>query len=103
MALPRMYSEFARYWRLISPPADYAEEARCWRETLRERLGPGRHALLERGGVGGNNLSHLTDQFDAVAVDLSPQMLEQARQLNPGVELRVGDSRVQPTRPRSFA
>ena len=39
------------------------------------------------------NLSYLTDQFDAVAVDLSPQMLEQAKLLNPGVEFHVGDMR----------
>ena len=61
MPLPRMYTEFARYWTLISDPADYAEEARYWREALRSRLGPGRHEILELGVGGGNNLSHLTD------------------------------------------
>jgi len=33
MPLPRMYSEFASYWPLISDPADYAAEARRWREA----------------------------------------------------------------------
>jgi len=93
MAQPRMYTEFARYWALISPPEDYAVEARRWRDVLRSRLGPGRHEVLELGVGGGNNLSHLTDEFDAVAADLSPEMLEQARRLNPQVEFHVGDMR----------
>lgn len=93
VALPRMYDEFARYWPLISPPEDYADEAARWRDALRRRLGPGRHRILELGVGGGNNLSHLTGDFDAVAVDLAPAMIEQARRLNPGVELHVGDMR----------
>jgi SAM-dependent methyltransferase len=93
MTLPRMYTDFARYWPLISAPADYANEARHWRDALRARLGPGRHTILELGVGGGNNLSHLTAEFDAVAADLSPAMIEQARKINPGVELHVGDMR----------
>lgn len=93
MALPRMYTDFARYWPLISDPADYAEEARYWRSALRTRLGPGRHEILELGVGGGNNLSHLTSDFQATAADLSPAMIEEARKLNPGVELHVGDMR----------
>ena len=93
MDLPRMYTEFARYWTLISDPADYAKEARCWREALRSKLGPGRHKILELGVGGGNNLSHLTGEFQAVAADISPQMIEQAKKLNPDVEFHVGDMR----------
>jgi SAM-dependent methyltransferase len=88
-----MYTDFAEYWTLISDPADYAEEARHWRDALRSRLGPGRHQILELGVGGGNNLSHLTSDFDAVAADISPRMIEQARKLNPGVEFHVGDMR----------
>ena len=93
MPLPRMYTEFARYWTLISDPTDYAEEARYWREALRSRLGPGRHEILELGVGGGNNLSHLTDDFQATAVDISPDMIDMARRLNPDVTLHVGDMR----------
>ncbi len=93
MDTPRMYTEFAHYWPLISDPADYAKEARHWRDAMRSRLGPGRHEILELGVGGGNNLSHLTDEFQAVAADVSPQMVEQARRLNPGVDLHVGDMR----------
>ena len=88
-----MYTDLAHLWRLVSDPADYAEEARHWRDALRTRLGPGRHEILELGVGGGNNLSHLTADFAATAVDLSPAMVEQARELNPEVGFHVGDMR----------
>ena len=71
MKLKRMYDELAHLWRLISPPEDYADEARYWRDALRAKLGSGRHEILELGVGGGNNLSHLTSEFQATAVDLS--------------------------------
>jgi SAM-dependent methyltransferase len=91
--LPRMYTEFASYWPLMSRPEEYAEEAPLWREAIRSRLGPGRHRLLELGVGGGHNMSHLTGDFDFTAADISPSMIEQARKLNPGVEFHVGDMR----------
>ena len=93
MKLPKMYDDLAALWPLTSPPENYADEARHWREALRAHLGPGRHRILELGAGGGNNLSHLTDEFDAVAVDLSPGMLEHSRRLNQAVEHHVGDMR----------
>ncbi len=93
MNMPRMYDEFAHLWTLISAPEDYAEEAGYWRDALRDRLGPGRHEILELGVGGGNNLSHLTDDFQATAVDISEKMLANSRRLNPGVEHIVGDMR----------
>ncbi|MEX0927245.1 MAG: class I SAM-dependent methyltransferase [Dehalococcoidia bacterium] len=89
----RMYDEFAHLWTLISAPEEYAEEASHWREALRAKLGPGRHEILELGVGGGNNLSHLTRDFQATAVDISPKMLENSTRLNPGVEHHVGDMR----------
>ncbi|MCI2430619.1 class I SAM-dependent methyltransferase [Candidatus Acetothermia bacterium] len=89
----RMYDEFAHLWPWISAPEGYAEEARFWRDALREELGPGRHHILELGVGGGNNLSHLTKDFQATAVDLSEKMLAHSKKLNPGVEYIVGDMR----------
>ncbi|MFH1687995.1 MAG: class I SAM-dependent methyltransferase [bacterium] len=88
-----MYDEFAHLWTLISAPEDYYAEAQVWKKTLRDRLGPGRRCLLELGVGGGNNLSHLTDEFDATALDLFDKMLDNSRRLNPGVEHIVGDMR----------
>lgn len=89
----RMYDDLAHLWPLISPPEGYAEEARHWRQAIRDGLGPGRHRILELGVGGGNNLSHLTSDFDATAVDVSEKMLANSRRLNPGVEHHLGDMR----------
>jgi SAM-dependent methyltransferase len=89
----RLYGELAYLWPLLSPPQDYAEEARSWKRVLREKLGPGRHEILALGVGGGHHLSHLTDEFQATAVDLSENMLQISRELNPGVEHHRGDMR----------
>ena len=112
----RMYSDLAYLWPLISCHADYVDEARIWTSVLREKLGPGRHLLLELGVGGGNNLHHilyprcraepfpvgdcicnvdeeLDAKFNAVAVDVSDAMLQHSRALNPTVEHRIGDMR----------
>ena len=91
--LNRMYDEFAGLWPLMSSPESYAKEAGYWRRVLRTKLGPGRHEILELGVGGGHNLSHLTGDFDATAVDISEKMLDQCRKLNPNVTLHVGDMR----------
>lgn len=88
-----LYNRLAYLWPTISPPEDYAEEAADWRNALRRYLGPGRHRILELGVGGGHNLSHLTADFDATAVDISPHMLENSRRLNPTVEHHLGDMR----------
>lgn len=89
----RLYGDLAHLWPLVSDPADYAEEASRWREALREKLGPGRNHILELGVGGGNNLSHLTSDFLATAVDISEGMLAHSIKLNPAVEHIVGDMR----------
>ena len=89
----RLYKDLAHLWPLLDPPEEYTEEAAFWRQTLREKLGPGRHKVLELGVGGGHLLSHLTEEFEATAVDISPQMLANARALNPDVEHHLGDMR----------
>ena len=90
---PRLYGELAPLFPWISRPQEYAAEADCVRRALCEKLGPGRHALLELGAGAGHLLSHLTADFAVTAVDLSPDMLAQCRKLNPGVPTHVGDMR----------
>ncbi len=89
----RLFNDLAYLWPVMSPPEEYAEEAECWRKLLQERLGPGRHRVLELGVGGGHNLSHLTSDVDATAVDISRPMLRHSMALNPGVEHIVGDMR----------
>ncbi|MCL5019965.1 MAG: class I SAM-dependent methyltransferase [Patescibacteria group bacterium] len=89
----RLYGDLAYLLPIISFPEEYAEEAGHWRTVLREKIGIGRHRILELGVGGGCNLSHLTTDFEATAVDISEVMLAQCKQLNPGVELHQGDMR----------
>ena len=89
----RLYKDLAYLWPMLDPPEEYAEEASFWRQALREKLGHGRHEVLELGVGGGHLLSHLTAEFQATAVDISPQMLALSRALNPGVEHHLGDMR----------
>ena len=49
--------------------------------------------MLELGSGGGHNASHLKSQFAMTLVDLSEQMLEVSRQLNPECEHVHGDMR----------
>ncbi len=89
----RLYKDLAYLWPLVSPPEEYADEATYWRNALRAKLGPGRHPVLELGVGGGHNLSHLTRDLQATAVDISEEMLALSRKLNPQVEHIVGDMR----------
>jgi len=90
---PRLYYELSYLWPIISPPREYAGEAANWRRILRDKLGPAKHNILELGAGGGHNLSHLTKDFQATAVDISPQMLNLSRRLNPDVQHHLGDMR----------
>ncbi|MDP8239906.1 MAG: methyltransferase domain-containing protein [Candidatus Hatepunaea meridiana] len=92
-SLNRMYDDFADLWTLISNLEDYTEEADYWRKVLREKLGSGRHEILEIGVGGGHNLYHLTGDFDATASDISEKMLAQCHELIPDIPLHVGDMR----------
>ena len=89
----RLYYDLAYLWPIISPPEEYGSEAAFFGDVIHEKLGAGRHKLLELGVGGGHNLSHLKAEFDCVAIDLSPDMLALSQGLNPGVEHHVGDMR----------
>ncbi len=96
----RLYNDLAHLWPIISPPEEYGVEAQEWLDAIRDRLhivaGDGQPplpTLLELGCGGGHLLSHLTDHFITEAVDISPQMLEHSRRLNPQTLHHVGDMR----------
>lgn len=89
----KLYSELAEWWPLMSRPAEYAEEAAFFAQSL---LAAGDHparTLLELGSGGGNNASHLKQQFEMTLVDPSVGMLAVSRALNPDCEHLQGDMR----------
>ncbi len=91
--LGRLYTDLCHLWPFVSDPQEYAEEAGHWQTILREKLGEGRHRLLELGVGGGHNLSHFAADHDVIAVDLSERMIEHAKALNPSVKFLIGDMR----------
>ena len=93
MPSPRLYDDLSQWWPLVSPPEEYEEEAALLRAILREKLGPGDHSLLDLGTGGGHHLAPLIGEFQATAVDLSPEMLANLAKLLPGVERHTGDMR----------
>ena len=91
--MTRLYYEFADWWPLLSAPADYAEEAAFYTETLLQACAGPARTLLELGSGGGNNAYHMKARFAVTLVDPSPGMLEMSRALNPECEHVEGDMR----------
>ncbi len=90
---PRLYGELAGWFHLLTAPEEYAEEAATYRDAmLRTAAGPVR-TLLELGSGGGNNAFHLKRDLACTLTDLSPEMLELSRGINPECEHVVGDMR----------
>jgi SAM-dependent methyltransferase len=77
-----LYGDLARWWPLISPPDEYAEEA-AFAATLLGSASIPVNEVLELGSGGGHNAVHLSSRFALTLVDLSPEMLEVSRRLNP--------------------
>jgi SAM-dependent methyltransferase len=90
---PKLYSELASWWPLLSAPEDYAEEAEFYRKAIVSYCSTIPKTLLELGCGGGNNASHLKKQFRMTLVDVSPDMLAVSRSLNPECEHVQGDMR----------
>jgi SAM-dependent methyltransferase len=89
---PLMYGRLADRYHLLTPPADYADEAAELLALLKARVDPLATAL-ELGSGGGNLASHLSAQLDLTLTDSAPQMLEISRGLNAGSEHIEGDMR----------
>ena len=88
----RFYGDAAPWWPLISPPAEYTEEAAQVAQLLRSASIPVQE-VLELGSGGGNNASHLKAHFAMTLVDLSEDMLRVSRLLNPDCAHHQGDMR----------
>ena len=89
----KMYREFASWWPLVSPPSDYVEEAADLLPTLMQAADAPPNHVLELGCGGGSLAWHLKAHFRMTLTDISPDMLEQSRQVNPECEHVLGDMR----------
>jgi SAM-dependent methyltransferase len=90
---PRLYSDLASWFHLLTAPEDYAEEAAFFTRLLREAASGPMKTVLELGSGGGNNASHMKADFDLTLTDISPEMLALSRTINPELEHIKGDMR----------
>ncbi|MBI5947160.1 MAG: class I SAM-dependent methyltransferase [Chloroflexi bacterium] len=90
---PRLYTEFAEWFHLLTAPVDYAPEAAAYHRMFDTASGGTARTLLELGSGGGNTASHLKAWYTCTLVDLSPQMLALSRTINPDCEHLQGDMR----------
>jgi SAM-dependent methyltransferase len=88
---PRLYGELAGWFHLLTHPDDYAEEAAIYRELLDATTDVG--TVLELGSGGGNNASHLKAYYELTLTDVSAEMVELSRSINPDCEHHVADMR----------
>jgi len=88
----RVYSELAAWWPLISPPEEYTAEAAHLADVFRAAEVPVRE-VLDLGSGGGGVAVHLKERRAMTLVDLSDEMLDVSRRLNPECEHVRGDMR----------
>ena len=87
-----LYEELAAWWPVISPPAEYADDAAVLSAVFASAVLPVR-SVLDLGCGGGHVALYLKDGRSMTLVDLSAEMLEVSEQLNPECEHLQGDMR----------
>ncbi|PSL36341.1 methyltransferase family protein [Planomicrobium soli] len=88
----KLYNELAEWWPWMSPHTEYEEEASLYLDII-QRYHPDVKQALEFGSGGGSNAYYLKRHFAMVLSDLSREMLEVSRRLNPECEHIQGDMR----------
>jgi SAM-dependent methyltransferase len=89
----KLYSELATWYQLLTHPADYAEEADHIERLVDVAIEGPANTLLELGTGGGANASYLKRRFSCTLTDISGEMLEVSRTLNPECEHIEADMR----------
>jgi len=90
---PRLYTDLASWFHLLTAPEEYAEEAAFYWKVIGSASPSPAHTLLELGSGGGNNASYLKAHCQVTLVDLSAQMLSLSQSINPECDHIVGDMR----------
>ena len=90
---PRLYTDLAPWFHILTAPHDYREEADYYSARIVEAADGPVRTMLELGSGGGNNASHMKKRFELTLSDLSPDMLEVSRSINPELTHVQGDMR----------
>ncbi len=89
----RLYHDLSWIWPIVSPPEDYVEETESFCRIIKEHAKIEVKTLLHLGCGGGRNDYTFKRHFDVTGVDISEEMLEIAKELNPEVSYISGDMR----------
>jgi SAM-dependent methyltransferase len=89
----KLYGELAPWYSLLTHPSDYAEEADHIARLVDAAIEGPAETLLELGTGGGANASYLKKRFECTLTDISEDMLDVSRALNPECEHVLGDMR----------
>ena len=89
----RMYNDLNWTWPLISREENYVEAAESIIKAVMGNSGIDVKTALHIGCGGGGHDHTLKKSFELTGVDLSEEMLEHARKLNPDVTYYKGDMR----------
>lgn len=89
----RIYSDIAPWFHLLTHPSDYEKEASYYTQVIEAATGGRAQTLLELGSGGGNNASHMKARFECTLTDLSGEMLDLSRGINPECDHIQGDMR----------
>ena len=90
---PRLYSDLADWFHLLTAPHEYHDEAEYYGTRIIEAASGPVDTVLELGSGGGNNAVHMKRRFAITLSDLSPEMLAVSQRINPELEHRQGDMR----------
>ena len=88
-----LYSELASWFYLLTAPDEYREEAKFYAETLKNSARIPVKSVLEMGSGGGNNAFHMKNHFTMTLSDISSDMLQESKKINPECEHIQGDMR----------
>ena len=89
----RLYSELAWLWPLWGDPSEYAAYCENATRLIRKYAKRDARTLLNICCGGGKNIYNLKKQFNVTGLDLSPAMLNLARNLNPECRFIQADAR----------
>ena len=92
MSSNRLYKDLSWLWPLWEKVEDYQPESARFISLIKKHC-PKAWTILDIACGGGKNDYWLKKRFAVTGVDLSPQMIAQARRLNPKADYHVGDMR----------
>src|SRR5215207_2086676 len=90
---PLLYGDLTRWYHLVDPPDDHAEEVACFVDAFGTAITGPAATLLELGSGAGHNACHLKRRFACTLTDVAEPMLALSRTRNPECEHVAGDMR----------